>query len=145
MTETAENNTFAFDLVSPEKKLVSEPAKMVVVPGEQGDFGVLPKHSALVSSIRPGILTVHGNDNEKPTRIFVAGGFADVTPSSCTVLAEEAVMVDDLDREELEKTLENLTEDLAMTEEEHDKGRIMQKIKITKAKLCVVRGEVIAV
>lgn len=47
MTETAENNTFAFDLVSPEKKLVSEPAKMVVVPGEQGDFGVLPKHSAL--------------------------------------------------------------------------------------------------
>lgn len=142
MTEAAEN-TFAFDLVSPEKKLVSEPAKMVVVPGEEGDFGVLPNHAATVSSIRPGVLTVYSNDNEEPSRIFVAGGFVDVTPSSCTVLAEEAMLVSDLDKNELEKLLKNQMEDLSMAEGDRDKARVNAKIVVTKAKLSAVTGKLV--
>jgi F-type H+-transporting ATPase subunit epsilon len=137
------NETFEFELVSPEKKLLSEPAKMVVVPGEEGDFGVLWNHAATVSSIRSGVLTVFSNDNEDPMKIFVAGGFADVTPKSCTVLAEEAIMVSDLEQDNLEQELKNLTEDLGLVEGDADKLRVEKKIEIVQAKLSAVTGSLI--
>lgn len=139
----AETNTFNFELVSPEEKLLSAPANMVIVPGEEGDFGVMPQHSALVSSIRPGVLEVHSNDNDEPRRIFVAGGFADVTPDSLTVLAEEAVLVQDLDKDDLEQAIRNLEEDLTMVEGEADKERVAQKLFVTKAKLQAVTGHLV--
>lgn len=142
MNDTTQN-TFSFELVSPERKLLSEPAKMVVIPGEEGDFGVLVNHAATVSSIRPGILTVHSNDNEEPRKIFVAGGFADVTPSRCTVLAEEAIMVSDLDQAALEKELRNLRDDLGMAEGDADKAAIEWKIAITTAKISAATGSLI--
>src|ERR1700736_6199000 len=85
-----------FELVSPEKLLVSEPVDMVVVPGGEGNFGVLPGHSLLISTVRPGIIDVYeaGKISE---RIFVSGGFAEVTPERCTVLADEAVPLSSLD------------------------------------------------
>jgi F-type H+-transporting ATPase subunit epsilon len=140
MVEAANNNTFSFELVSPERKLMSTPARMVVVPGEQGDFGVLPNHSALVSGIRPGVLAVHDAAGGEPARIFVAGGFADVSPTNLTVLAEEAVRVEDLNEADLEQTLQNLGEDLGMATAETEKARIAQRIILTRAKLAAVRG-----
>ena len=81
---------FTFDLVSPEKLLLSEYVEMVVVPGAEGDFGVLIGHAPLISALRPGVIdTYAGTKVEK--RIFVAGGFAEVIGERCTVLAEEAV------------------------------------------------------
>ena len=141
----AETNTFNFELVSPEEKLLSTPATMVVVPGEEGDFGVMPQHSALVSSIRPGVIEVHDNDdeNEEPRRIFVAGGFADVTPDSLTVLAEEAVLVSDLNKDDLEQAIRNLEDDLNLVEGDIDKDRVQQKLIVTKAKLQAVTGELV--
>jgi len=86
-----------FELVSPERLLLSEPADMVVVPGTEGDFGVLPGHSPLISTVRPGIIAIH-QDGRVAQRIFVAGGFAEVTGERCTVLADEALSLEGIDR-----------------------------------------------
>ena len=99
-----------FELVSPEKLLLSEPVAMVVVPGGEGNFGVLPGHALLISTVRPGVLDVYADQQTVVTeRIFVAGGFAEVTPERCTVLADEAIPLSGLDRaeiEQLQRTLE---------------------------------------
>ena len=132
-------NTFHFELVSPEQKLLSEDVYMVSVPGAEGDFGVLPNHSALLSGIRPGVIEIHANDNDSaPRRYFLAGGFADVTPSSLTVLAEQATLVSDLDKDAVEKELDNLKQDLGMAESDGEKDQIQQKIDIAEAKLFIL-------
>ena len=77
---------------------------MVVVPGAEGDVGVLPGHSPLICSVRPGVIDVY-EDGAVRQSIFVAGGFAEVSLERCTVLAEEAVWVGDIDREEAEERL----------------------------------------
>lgn len=88
-----------FELVSPEKLLLSEDVAMVVVPGGEGDFGVLPGHSLLISTVRPGIIDVYADDQRSVSqRIFVSGGFAEVTAERCTVLADEALPVGEIDR-----------------------------------------------
>ena len=92
-------DTLEFELVSPEKLVLSAPVEMVVVPGKEGDFGVLPGHAPMMSTIRMGVIaTYEGGNIDK--RIFVAGGFAEVTQERCTVLAEEAVALDAIDRTE---------------------------------------------
>ena len=92
MSETADSNTIEFELVSPERLLKSEPVEMVVVPGTEGDIGVLPGHSLLIAAVRPGVIDIHEGGSVKES-IFVAGGCAEVSPERCTVLAEEAVPV----------------------------------------------------
>lgn len=92
-----------FELVSPEKLLLSEAVAMVVVPGGEGNFGVLPGHSLLISTVRPGVIDVYADEQTAVTeRIFVSGGFAEVTPERCTVLADEALPIASLDRADLE-------------------------------------------
>ena len=89
------------ELVSPEKLLLSEAVGMVVVPGTEGNFGVLPGHALFLSTVRPGVIDVYENwqsNQQISERIFVSGGFAEVTPERCTVLADEAVPVSSLDR-----------------------------------------------
>ncbi|NQU61316.1 MAG: F0F1 ATP synthase subunit epsilon [Rhodospirillales bacterium] len=100
------SDTVEFELVSPERLLKSEPVDMVVVPGAEGDFGVLPGHSPMISAVRPGVIDIH-QGSQVSERIFVAGGFAEVSPERCTVLAEEAVAVADIDRDTAEKRLED--------------------------------------
>jgi F-type H+-transporting ATPase subunit epsilon len=98
-----------FELVSPEKLLLAEQVGMVIVPGSEGNFGVLPGHALFISTVRPGIIDVY-EDKTVTERIFVAGGFAEVTPERCTVLADEAVPLASLDRGAIEaqaKTLES--------------------------------------
>ena len=87
--------TVEFELVSPAKLLVSELVEMVVIPGAEGDIGVLPGHSPLIATVRPGIIDIHEGGKVRD-RIFVGGGFAEVSPNRCTVLAEEATPVDEI-------------------------------------------------
>lgn len=135
MADAPVNATFQFELVSPERILVSEEVKMVVVPGEEGDFGVLAQHAPLLSSIRPGIVSVTTLTGEV-RRIFVAGGFADVSPSLLSVLAEEAVSVSDLDKGELEQNLKNLEDDLSFAKDDPAKSALLSsQIEITKEKI----------
>jgi F-type H+-transporting ATPase subunit epsilon len=88
--------TFKFDLVSPEKLMFSGDVEQVDVPGAEGDFGVLAGHAPYVTTLRPGILTVHGAGGEQ--KIVVLGGFAEVSAAGLTVLAEVAEAVEHMDR-----------------------------------------------
>ena len=108
-----------FELVSPERLLLSEEVDMVVVPGSEGNFGVLKGHSLLISTLRPGVIDVY-EGQVVTDRIFVAGGFAEATPERCTVLADDAVAIADLDATTveanlrlLEGTVANLRESVA--------------------------------
>ena len=123
-----------FELVSPEKLLFSQPVDMVVVPGAEGDFGVLPRHSPLISAIRPGVIKIYEQGQITET-IFVSGGFAEVTPARCTVLAEEAMPVADIDSAEVAQQLKDLQDDLLDTEKDEDKRAIQRKIAAAEAKL----------
>ena len=93
-----------FELVTPERLLLSEMVEMVVVPGTEGNFGVLPGHAPLISSIRPGTIDVYEGQTVT-RRIFVVSGIAEVTPERCTVLADEALPPDELDRGAIEAEL----------------------------------------
>lgn len=129
-----------FELVSPEEKLVSEGVYMVEIPGDEGMFGVMSGHCSLVSSLMPGVVKLHRTQGADIRKIFIAGGFADVTPSNCTILAEEAIDVKDLNKENLEQSLKDLNDDLGLAEEAIDKQRIADKITIVKAKLVALSG-----
>jgi F-type H+-transporting ATPase subunit epsilon len=96
--------TFQLELVSPEKLLLSRQVEMAVIPAAEGDMGVLPGHAPMIVTLRGGIIAV--SDNGQVTdRLFVAGGFAEVTPERCTVLADEATPVAQLSRSAAEQRL----------------------------------------
>ncbi len=96
-----------FELVSPERLILSEMVEMVVVPGTEGNFGVLPGHAPFISSIRPGTIDIY-EGRTITQRFFVVGGIAEVTPERCTILADEAVAPETLDRVVLEAELQTI-------------------------------------
>src|SRR5215475_6500259 len=99
-----------FALVSPERELFNGEVDHVVVPGSEGEFGVSPNHAPVMSVVKPGALRVF--EEGQVRRIFVNGGFADVTPEGLTVLAEEAVDLADVDTAKLDQDLKNAQDDL---------------------------------
>jgi F-type H+-transporting ATPase subunit epsilon len=140
-----------FELVTPEQLLVSRAVDMVVVPGTEGNFGVLPGHSPLISTIRPGTIDIY-EGNTIAERIFVAGGLTEVTPERCTVLADEAVPPASLDRAQLEAELQAIDGNMPMlrdqigraagTDREHLLAELRQlerQFAVTSAKLRVLR------
>ena len=133
------SNTVEFELVSPQRLLMSEPVEMVVVPGAEGDFGVLPGHSLLIATVRPGVIDIHEGGQVKES-IFVAGGFAEVSPERCTVLAEEAVPVADIDRGEAEQRLEDAKTARAKAEEdpENDTAAAEKELKTAEALVAAI-------
>jgi len=137
-------NTFDFELVSPEKKIMSERAWQVTIPGEEGSFGVRSGHSALVSSIRPGVVDIVLKQGDKPKRIFIAGGFADVTASNCTILAEEAIALDDMDAVLIKKEMSDLESKLSAAKDNIEKSRFTKQLALAKSKLAAVSGSIAA-
>lgn len=129
-TQTA---TFTFELVSPEKVLLSTEARMVVIPGEEGDFGVLVNHSPLISTLRPGVVTVTAADNSV-TRYFVTGGFADVSAQQTAVLAEKAEALEEISAAGIDAAISRLHDDLAMAQTAQEKTRIQKNIDILDVK-----------
>ena len=99
-----------FSLVSPEKELFSGEVDGVDVPGEEGDFGVLPNHAPVMTTIRMGAIAI--KDGAETRRLFIRGGFADVTPAGLIILAEEAIDLADLDAAKLTQDLRDTQEDL---------------------------------
>ena len=127
-------DTFELELVSPESLLLSEPVEMVVVPGEEGDFGVLAGHTPVISNIRPGTLAIF-EGGSVTMRIFLAGGFAEVTNERCTILAEGAMPVDDIDRSAVEQEINSLREDVDAAADNAERGRTEAALAVAKAKL----------
>jgi F-type H+-transporting ATPase subunit epsilon len=130
-----------FELVSPQQLLMSEEVDMVVVPGAEGDFGVIAEHSPVISTVRPGTITVY-QGNAVSERIFVAGGFAEVTAERCTVLAEEAEKLDEIDRSAVEGQIRDLREDLGMAESDEERAMIEGRIAVAEAKIEAVAEQV---
>jgi F-type H+-transporting ATPase subunit epsilon len=126
--------TLQFDLVSPERLILSEPVEMVIVPGVEGDFGALPEHSNLISLIRPGVLYVY-RDGKQSERIFVGGGFAEVTGSGCTVLAEEAMPVAEIDRGKAEQAVTDAREDVEDAKDDIQRATAQAELKVAEARL----------
>ena len=92
------------EIVSPEKLLLSRPVEMVVIPASEGDMGVLEGHAPMIVMLRGGVISLYEGDRVTDT-LFVAGGFAEVTPERCTVLANEVMPVAELQRAEGERRL----------------------------------------
>ena len=86
--------TFFFELITPNKNLIADDFDMVVVPGEEGDFGVLPNHSNLISKIRPGILNTYKN-NKVDKSFFLYSGFSEVSNNKLVILSETAFDVNE--------------------------------------------------
>jgi F-type H+-transporting ATPase subunit epsilon len=106
-----------FELVTPERLLLSEAVEMVVVPGTEGNFGVLPGHAPLISSIRPGTIDIY-EGQKIARRIFVVSGTAEVTPERCTVLADEALPPEELNRGAIEAELQTIQGNLPSLREQ---------------------------
>ncbi|MEH6475554.1 MAG: F0F1 ATP synthase subunit epsilon [Sneathiella sp.] len=113
------------DLVSPEKLLLSDAYEMVVIPGAEGDFAIMAGHTPITSTLRPGVISIYEGDVEKD-RIFVNGGFAQVSDDKITVLAEEAIHVVDLDRSDLEQRVQNAAEDVEDAKDDEVKRKAQE-------------------
>ena len=114
------------EVVTPDRALLSEQVDMVVVPGTEGEFGVLAGHAPLVSTLRPGVISVY--DEKNIQRIFVRGGFAEVTAAGLTVLAEEAVDLADLDRAGLDARIKDAEEDVADAKSDAARARAQAQL-----------------
>ena len=124
----------AFQLVAPERLLASAVVDMVVVPGAEGDFGVLPQHSRFMSVLRPGVIETY-QGAQVSERIFVGGGFAEVNERGCTVLAEEAMPVEEIDIEDARQRLSEAQEDLREAANDAARARSEREIGIAQAQI----------
>ncbi|MBZ0163548.1 MAG: F0F1 ATP synthase subunit epsilon [Notoacmeibacter sp.] len=115
---------FKFELVSPERLLVSEEIESAIIPGTDGEFTVLAQHTPLMTSIRPGVVTV--NSGGASQRYVIFGGFCDVTPDGCTVLAEAATRVDEIDRDDVARRIQEAREDLADAHDDDSRQRTQE-------------------
>ena len=124
-------STVDFDVITPDRLLLTDSADMVVAPGGDGDFGVLPGHAPLLTTLRPGVLDIH-RGGKVTTRIFVAGGFAEVSNNRLTVLAEEAQAVDDIELAGAEQRLAGARETLEAADDAK-KPRAEEEVRIAEA------------
>ena len=124
--------TISFDLVSPENLIFNEEVGMIIVPGKDGDFGVLPGHSKLMSSLRPGRIMIYSEDKNLLKSFFVSGGFAEVNPEKCIILAESVDDISVLDKSVIQNSIEDL--------EKLDDSKSKEQLLIANAKLDAVNS-----
>jgi F-type H+-transporting ATPase subunit epsilon len=136
-----------FELVTPDRLLISQPVDMVVVPGTEGNFGVLPGHAPLISTIRPGTIDIYQDRTTITQRIFVASGIAEVTPERCTVLADEAMAPDTLDRAALETEAQTIEANLPSLRDQvghaagPDRERLLAELRQLERQQAIARAK----
>jgi F-type H+-transporting ATPase subunit epsilon len=122
---------FKFELVSPERVLLSENVEQVVLPGTEGDFTVLVAHAPVIATLRPGVIDVQLTGKKR--HVFVKGGFAEVQPELLTVLAEKALDVDEIDADTIVAELEVAEAELA--EAKDDQARLLAATAVEQLKM----------
>ncbi len=127
-------DTVHFSLATPEKVLFESDVSMVVVPGTEGDIGVLPNHSLLLTTLRPGLVTIY-DGKEVLVKIFVDGGFAEITPERCTALVTEGTPIENLDKTSLELEIHNLLENGDDTQTENERREVDRSLEMARIKL----------
>ena len=128
-----------FELVSPERLLFSADVEMVVVSGGEGDFGVLAGHAPLVSTVRTGVIDVYGSDSISD-RIFVAGGFAEVVAGRCTVLAEEAINLKEVEKSSVQERIRRNEQSIQNLNPEDDANALEADLAVARALMDVLDG-----
>ncbi|NQW11572.1 MAG: F0F1 ATP synthase subunit epsilon [Alphaproteobacteria bacterium] len=131
--------TTQFELVSPERLVLSQAVEMVVVPGSEGYFGVLPRHAPLISTLSPGVIDIH-EGGSVTQRIFVAGGFAEVTGERCTVLAEVAMPLDEIDVAKAESNITDTRDVLKDVTDPVERAKLDNKIATLEAMITAKRA-----
>ena len=119
--------TISFDLVSPENLIFNGEVGMIIIPGKDGDLGVLPGHSKIMSSLRPGRVIVYGEGKNQLKSFFVSGGFVEINPEKCIVLAESVNEMSELDKSSVENEIRDL--------ESKDTDEAREKLYIAKKKI----------
>jgi F-type H+-transporting ATPase subunit epsilon len=109
-------DTFAFEIVTPSESMLEQQAELVIIPGAAGNFGVMPGHAPLLSTLRPGTIEVRDRTLKVLNQYFVEGGFAEVTPERCTVLVEEALAVKSISRDQAEARMKRAHDALMLAE-----------------------------
>jgi F-type H+-transporting ATPase subunit epsilon len=121
-----------FELVSPERLLISAQVQSVQIPGTEGEMGIYEGHAPVLSTLRPGVVSVdHGSG--QPERIFVRGGFAEVNPKGLTVLAEVAIPIAVLDAAALARQVKNAEEDVADAKDDESRRRATENLEHLKS------------
>ncbi len=115
-----------FNLVSPERELMSAEVNQVDIPGTEGWIGVLPNHAPLMATLAPGMVKIRTGSDEK--RIFVRGGFAEISPAGLTLLAEEAMPAEELDADAIARRIRHAEEDLADADTDEKKLAAQQSL-----------------
>ena len=126
---------FQFELVSPERLLVSEKIESVVIPATEGEMTVMANHAPVMTTIKPGVVTVKTAAGQQE-RYVVFGGFADILPAGCTLLAESAVAVKELDRDDIARRVQDAREDVADAKDDAARTRAEQYL----AQLTTLQG-----
>ena len=124
--------TISFDLVSPENLIFNDEVGTIIVPGKDGDLGILPGHSKVMSSLRPGRVMVYSENKNLIKSFFVSGGFVEINPEKCIVLAESVVEVNSLEKASIEKEIK----DLEGVEDDSKK----EQLNIAKAKIDAIES-----
>ena len=117
----------SFDLVSPENLIFNDEVGMIIIPGKDGDLGILPGHSKVISTLRPGRVMIYGEDKNLLKSFFVSGGFAEINPEKCIVLAENVEELSSLEKSLVEKEIQKL--------ESQNEMKTNEQLLIAKAKL----------
>ncbi|MGA0562047.1 F0F1 ATP synthase subunit epsilon [Ancylobacter sp. VNQ12] len=131
--------TFPFELVSPERLVYSGKVSEVVVPGTEGEFGILAGHAPFVSTLKPGVLTIKGEG--APQKLFVRGGFAEANPQGLTVLAETAIPLAELRSENLAQMIKDAQEDVEDARDEATKARRLTVLESLKSAASAIESE----
>ena len=124
--------TISFDLVSPEKLLFNDDVGIIIVPGKDGDIGVLPGHSKVLSSLRPGRVMVYGEDKNLLKSFFITGGFVEINSGKCIVLAEGVNEMNDLDKNSIQQQIQEL--------ESSSSDTIKEELIIAKSKIAALES-----
>jgi F-type H+-transporting ATPase subunit epsilon len=120
-----------FEFVSPERVLFSGDVDQVDLPGSEGDMGILPLHAPLVTTLRPGIVTIFNQGQRQP--VVVVGGFAEMSPAGLTILADKAVAREDFDMAILASEIKDTEEDLADATDDAERDRLASHLEQLKS------------
>lgn len=131
---SSHSNMFEFQLVSPERILLRGTANMVVLPATTGSIGILANHAPTVLTLAKGIIDVY-NDNEINQRLFVGGGFANITETSCIVMADDAIAVEDINQDEIAQYIRDVEASIEKSVIEEEKLALRQDAAIARSKL----------
>ncbi len=129
---------YKFELVSPERLLISEQVESVVIPGTEGEMTVMANHAPVMTTVKPGVVTVKPVSGAEQ-RYVVFGGFADILPEGCTLLAESAVAVTDIDRADLARRIQEAKEDVSDAKDDETRTKAEQFL----AQLTTLEGAIL--